>query len=298
MHIAIRVIMASFTITSFQALFCSAAILIQLPANAGSWSAPQPESLCVLEHGWAWNCQPIPAPPPPKPKKTQVAQPKPMAPPSVAEDPADPLVRLRNLKKEEERARALAVLEPTEENIINLRRNFITPSLEKASLFRDVYERISWTNPEIDYTNKRPVGTLAKREWETERQNKISQVMQTLNSRYGIFFIYDTAIPSSAAYAPIIADFAQKWGIQIQAVSRDGNQLPTWTGDWKSDKGSSFQQRIGVASHPAPLLVLFERPSPKSPKGSAFSIGSGILAHDEIERRIYRLTSVKPGEDF
>lgn len=290
--------MASFTITSFQALFCSAAILIQLPANAGSWSAPQPESLCVLEHGWAWNCQPIPAPPTPKPKKTQVAQPKPMAPPSVAEDPADPLVRLRNLKKEEERARALAVLEPTEENIINLRRNFITPSLEKASLFRDVYERISWTNPEFDYTNKRPVGTLAKREWETERQNKISQVMQTLNSRYGIFFIYDTAIPSSAAYAPIIADFAQKWGIQIQAVSRDGNQLPTWTGDWKSDKGSSFQQRIGVASHPAPLLVLFERPSPKSPKGSAFSIGSGILAHDEIERRIYRLTSVKPGEDF
>ncbi|MDX7801045.1 conjugal transfer protein TraF [Aeromonas caviae] len=290
--------MASFTTTSIQALVCSAAILIQLPANAGSWSAPQPDSLCVLEHGWAWNCQPLPAPPNAKPKKTEVAKPKPMAAPSVTEDPADPIVRLRNLRKEEERARALAVLEPTEENIINLRRNFITPSLEKASLFRDLYERISWTNPEFDYTNKRPVGTLAKREWETERQNTISQVMHSLNSRYGIFFIYDSTASSSAAYAPIVADFAQKWGIQIQAISRDGNQLATWPGDWKSDKGGSFQQRIGVASHPTPLLVLFERPSPKSPKGSAFSIGSGILAHDEIERRIYRLTSVKPGEDF
>ncbi|MGU5655817.1 conjugal transfer protein TraF [Aeromonas allosaccharophila] len=279
------------------ALLCSTAILFHAPAHAGNWTTPQPESLCVLEYGWAWNCQPVPSAPEQAPKKHHVAQPKPTfsAPP---EDLSDPLVRLKKLQEDEARATALATLEPTEENIANLRRNYITPNLERATLFRDVYERLSWTNPEFDYTNKRPVGTLAKREWETERQTKFAQVMQSLNTRYGIFFIYDTEVPSSAAYAPIVSDFANKWGIQIQAISRSGKALPTWPGEWKQDVSGKFQKRIGVASHPAPLLVLFERPSPKSPKGSAFSIGSGILAHDEIEKRIFRLTAVAPGEDF
>lgn len=279
------------------ALLCSAAIFILAPAQARSWATPQPESLCALEQGWAWNCQPAPKAPQQPPKKRQVAQPKPTfsEPP---EDLSDPLVRLKKLQKEEARARALAILEPSEENIANFRRNHITPNLERATVFRDIYERLSWTNPEFDYTNKRPVGTLAKREWESERQTKIAQVMQSINTKYGIFFIYDTEVPSSAAYAPIVSDFANKWGIQIQAISRNGKSLTTWPGEWKNDSTGSFQKRIGVASHPAPLLVLFERPSPKSPKGSAFSIGSGILAHDEIEKRIFRLTAVAPGEDF
>ncbi|MBC8674336.1 conjugal transfer protein TraF [Aeromonas hydrophila] len=96
------------------------------------------------------------------------------------------------------------------------------------------------------------------------------------------FFIYDTEVPSSAAYAPIVSDFANKWGIQIQAISRSGKALPTWPGEWKQDVSGNFQKRIGVASHPAPLLVLFERPL-LNPQRFCILNRGGILAHDEIE---------------
>lgn len=269
--------------------FCSTAILLSGSAFAAS------DSLCDIEHGWAWNCQPQP----PAQQEQPAAQFTHSEPPPQAQPKKpDPLEWLEKHQKDEKRARALMLMEPTMENVANYRREFVNPDLEKSTLVSDYWQRLTWTNPDLDYTTLRPVGTLAKREWEAQRQDKIKQALTGLSDRYGIFFLFESNNRACSAYAPILADFAQKWHFNIEGISRDGKQLTTWPGSWQSDASGRFQQQLGISRFPAPVLLLFQSPNKQHPQGQVIPIGSGLLAQDELEKRIYALTTVTPGTDY
>ena len=59
-----------------------------------------------------------------------------------------------------EESRAVAILEPTPDNVaayLYLQQE----SLQRAATFSDVFRRVVWSTPELDYTLTRPVGALS-----------------------------------------------------------------------------------------------------------------------------------------
>src|SRR3546814_3599648 len=63
---------------------------------------------------------------------------------------------------------AQAILYPTPANVTAYIR-FQREQLDRASLFSDVWQRALWQDPALDYTLERPVGALAKRQWQDAR---------------------------------------------------------------------------------------------------------------------------------
>jgi len=61
--------------------------------------------------------------------------------------------------------KAQAILYPTPANVTAYIR-FQREQLDRASLFSDVWQRALWQDPALDYTLERPVGALAKRQWQ------------------------------------------------------------------------------------------------------------------------------------
>src|SRR3546814_5079562 len=64
--------------------------------------------------------------------------------------------------------KARAIIEPTPANVTAYIR-FQREQLNRASLFSDVWPRAIWQDPGLDYTLERPVGAVAKRQWQDAR---------------------------------------------------------------------------------------------------------------------------------
>jgi hypothetical protein len=90
--------------------------------------------------------------------------------------------KLRELK-------AQAILHPTPENVAAYIR-FQREQLDRASLFSDVWQRALWQDPALDYTLERPVGALAKKQWQDARAAERDAVMAGLSARYGLFYFF------------------------------------------------------------------------------------------------------------
>src|SRR3546814_21069388 len=67
---------------------------------------------------------------------------------------------------------------------------FQRAQLDRASLFSDVWQRAIWQDPELDYTLERPVGALAKKQWQDARAADRDAVMARLSERSGLFYFF------------------------------------------------------------------------------------------------------------
>uniref|UniRef100_UPI0010F52E04 conjugal transfer protein TraF n=1 Tax=Parerythrobacter lutipelagi TaxID=1964208 RepID=UPI0010F52E04 len=76
--------------------------------------------------------------------------------------------------------KARAILYPTEANVAAYIR-FQRAQLDRASLFSDVWQRAIWQDPELDYTLERPVGAVAKKQWQDARSAERDHVMARLS---------------------------------------------------------------------------------------------------------------------
>ena len=89
------------------------------------------------------------------------------------------------MRHELEDSRATAILEPTPGNVaayLYLQQE----SLQRASTFSDVFRRVVWSTPELDYTLTRPAGALAKQLWSDERLAAHQAALANLGDRYGL----------------------------------------------------------------------------------------------------------------
>ena len=208
----------------------------------------------------------------------------PVAPaaPSYQEQLAHITERLRELK-------ARAILEPTPEHVeayIALQRE----QLDRSGLFTDVWQRLLWQKPELDYTLQRPVSTVGKQAWLDERRTAKEAAMAQLSERYGIFYFYAATCPSCRLMTPVLKYIAAKYGLHIQAVSVDGGPNPDFP-DAVVDKGQGA--RMGLTAKAVPALVLFDTQTRKP-----IPIGHGLLSADEIMERVFVLTRLPPGTDY
>ena len=177
----------------------------------------------------------------------------------------------------------------TPENVTAYIR-FQRAQLDRASLFSDVWQRAIWQDPELDYTLERPVGALAKKQWQDARAADRDAVMARLSERYGLFYFFAQTCGACEVMSPIVRSVADRWHITVRAISTDGGPSRHFP-DYKVESGQ--RPRMGLEPGITPALVLWDsvarRPIP---------IGYGVLSADELQDRIYLLTSKEAGHDY
>lgn len=200
------------------------------------------------------------------------------------------LEQLSKLQKKVEEVKAKAVLEPTEQNVkeyMFLQQKIVN----QASYFSDVWRRVLWATPELDYTQKRPVSSVGKNVWEEDRNKKMLDTLKNINKRYGIFFVYSTTCSFCKKYSQILYDFKNQYNIEIKGISIDNNFLPLWENSSFINKG--HLEQLGIDYSIVPITVLFDNQT-----NSIIPVGYGLMTHDELMIRIYILTQTKIGEDY
>jgi conjugal transfer pilus assembly protein TraF len=249
---------------------------------------------CDGESKWLWYCdedpdkklmpepivQPKVNPQAEKPKEIIIS--KPRAPEIDAYD---------QLKKEMEDALKIATMNPTEENV----KRWIELNNEvgdKSSKFADVGKRVYWQTPELDYSQKFPTSDIAKKAQRTELVNKKKQAFENLEAQgWGLFFFFASNCNYCHKQAPILAFVKQDTGLPILPISMNGESFPAVDalGTVMVNRGQA--EMMGISTWPSLMLA-------NSKTKQFMMISSGIQTAEEIENRIYVLTSTKPGENF
>jgi conjugal transfer pilus assembly protein TraF len=210
-----------------------------------------------------------------------------------AQDRAPPrataMDRLGLITKRLDELRAKAILEPTTQNVSSYIR-YQREQLDRASNFADTWQRTLWQDPTLDYTLQRPVNTLGKDAWLSQRKNDQQNTMASLSKRYGLFYFYSGECGACEAFSPVIRQIADQYNLTVLPVSMDGGANPYFK---HYVVNSGQYEKMGLSGGMVPALVLFDTVT-KQP----IPIGYGVMAADEVMERIFRLTSVKVGSDF
>lgn len=197
------------------------------------------------------------------------------------------LEKLEKWKRDLEAKRALSIIEPTPENV----KAYIEEQeklMQTASVYSDVWRRVIWQNPELNYELKRPVNNAAIDVYKNERKKAEMRTLQDLSKEWGIFFFFRSDCPYCHRMATTLKLMTDLYGIQVFPVSLDGGGLPEYPAP-KIDNGVAAM--LGVTKVPTMILgnVKDRRMVP---------VGSGVVSIDDMIGRIYVLTQTTPGETY
>lgn len=193
---------------------------------------------------------------------------------------AEVMARLGEVKRELEERKARAVLTPTEENI----RDYIAyhnQQLDRAEKFSEVWERVLWKRPELDFSVKAPQSIAGNDVLDGLKKEKLNKVLSKFTQRYGLFFFYSSKCSFCHKYSGILKIFSDFHKINVMAISLDGGILPEWPNS-VIDRGESV--KMGMAGKPVPATILFD-----SHTKDVIPVGFGLLSVVEIEERIVKL---------
>lgn len=214
-------------------------------------------------------------------------------PPAKPEHPAPPAAsatsQLDAITAELRELKAKAILDPTPANVTAYIR-FQREQLDRASLFSDIWQRAIWQTPELDYTLQRPVSTLGKRQWQDARNSDRNAAMAQLSTRYGLFYFFAQSCGPCEVMSPIVQSVASTWHIAVRAISTDGGpsrHFPNYTVE------TNQRTRMGLEPKITPAVVLWDAVTRR-----AIPIGYGVMSADELQDRIYLLTSKEAGRDY
>jgi len=270
---------------AFNALAMLALVLTAMPAGAVPNGSTDTDYFNRNAEGWFWYQDPPPEPEEetsPEPESRQQASPDPFA-----GGPADPLERLEAIQKAIERAKARAVLEPTEENLAEyLRLN--QWQLDQSARFADVWRRVVWQTPELDYSLRRPTMNLAVHEYQDQRSRTRARAVAEVAKTHGLFFFFKGSCPYCHVFSPILRKFSEAYGIEILPISLDGGTLPEFP---RPRVDTRVAAELGVKTVPSVFLV-------DPARRNVIPVGSGVMSMQDLVERIYVLTRTRPGEDF
>lgn len=198
--------------------------------------------------------------------------------------------KLEDMQKELEDKKIRAVVDPTPEHIEEYMA-YQNKMLDQSSEFTDVWRRVVWGSPELDYSLKVPTNTMAKHRWIDEKNENISKVLKNLNERYGLFFIYRSDCPYCHKYSPVIRSFGEAYDIDIVPITIDDKFIEGWENSTITDL--SAVKRMGIEITKVPATILYDNKEKK-----VIPVGFGILSKSDLEKRIYTLTTLKINEGF
>lgn len=221
-----------------------------------------------------WHFYEVPAPEdvehPLSPGKATIA-----APPTQPSR-APELVEFERLQKTLEETRNIAIMRPSETNV---RRYMELESqvVARASHLADVAQRVAWATPQLDPTLQgRPVNAKALEVFDQAELVDRSRAIADLGKDHVLFFFYRSDCPYCQAFAPTLAAFQARHGIQVVAISVDGGPLPGFP-NARPDNG--IATALKVSQVPAVYLA-------QPFTGKISPIGFGVLSESQLLERI------------
>lgn len=200
-------------------------------------------------------------------------------------DTIEAMARFRQLQRDLEERRALAVIDPNEANV----RRYMeleARAVGKASLFADIAQRIAWTNPELDpATQGRPVNAAALEVFEQQRTRERGAVLGRVAREHVLMFFFRGDCGYCHAMAPALDAFRRRYGIRVMSVSADGGALPGFP-DARADNGVLRALKV----HQFPALFLAQPFS-----GRIEPVGFGVLSEAQLAERIVALAGPREG---
>lgn len=284
---------------------------VKPPATAQAAQSGSAEAYCGRSLGtWFYCARPDPEPEATTPQGAS-------APAASDQDRA--IAEFERFKVELDKAQKLAVWVPTAENIERFYK-LQRAALNQSSLFSDEYRRLIWSRPDLDYTLKRPVSELGKRQWSDQRSNDRELFLRKVSGEIGIFYVYRAACGACKVFSPVMRDFANRYTLTVKGVSTDGSDNP-YLGDKMVDRGQLRAWGFDNPTTPSVLLYQNSNVDPRTgqvhpvyvrlsddrtvkvnpclkPQGCLSYIGAGIMAQDDIVERIYVLLATEPGQDY
>jgi conjugal transfer pilus assembly protein TraF len=210
--------------------------------------------------GWAWYED--------KPQKETVKESR-----ETRETSETALERLSTIKKDLEEKLAIAVLEPSEENIeayMEEQRKWF----DQSSKFSKTWSKLLLLRPDLDPTATQfPVSQYGSQLQKRLSAEDTKNLILNLAKDNGLFFFYEGNSKVSQAFAKVIREFSKRYSWEIVPISVDGTLLEGFP-DSKLDNGISNQ--FGITVFPALFVI---NPSSKT----ATPISYGLVSLDQIE---------------
>ncbi|MEQ1591427.1 MAG: conjugal transfer protein TraF [Thiobacillaceae bacterium] len=201
------------------------------------------------------------------------------------------MVTMEELKKELARLKDLAIMQPTQANVLTY-LEAQTYVMDKSSVFADIARRVVWATPSVDYNNRSPTANYAQLNKKDMRRDAQQQTLAELSRDYGLMFFFRSDCPYCHQQAPVLRLLENIYGLPVMGVSLDGGTLPQFP-DARRDNGISMTVSNGQGIQTVPALFLVQRETRQ-----AIPVGTGALAIDEIVERIRVLTRTQPGQEF
>lgn len=162
--------------------------------------------------GWLWYQDPVL----PQEEIKKLEKRESLAPATVSQKPLSATERLEEQKQAFEEAKALAILEPTLENMAKAQKhhNFI---MDQASDFQK-----SWTTAELlDPGYKKIVTNPGSLKIKEKQQEKVmTEDLRALAKEFGLIFAFKPDCPYCHQFAPLVQQFASEYGFNVQGLSK------------------------------------------------------------------------------
>ena len=263
--------------------FCGAVLCLSSSAQQRYW---QDRSA-----GWFWyEMPPVLVPEQEAEEQPEGGQPTVVAP-MPPEDAMPPEVAAhKRLQLDLEQSRSIAIMRPT---FANMQAYLAVQQevMERSSVFADVFQRVVWATPELDYQlQHRPVGAVALRTWDARQQQMQDEAVAKVAMEHGLFFVFGPECIHCPQMASTLSRLSARHAMVVQAVAVDGAAHPSFPGAWP-DNG--FAASAGIGALPALALANVDSENPQ-----VLIVGYGPLTETQIERRIAVLTGAEVGERF
>lgn len=237
-----------------------------------------PEKSFFRDHarGWFWYEDPL-IDTLEGPKKEENEKPSQLTP---IEKPKTATERLNDVKEHLAELKAKAILEPTSENVKAYQKMQMNV-VNQSEAFSKAWMMNVYMNPSLDENVSNPSAQGARFVvYENERKNT-DKIITGLKEIYGLFYFYSGSCAYCKAFAPIVKQFAGKYGWDVMAISLDGAPSDVFL-NWQSDNGIS--QQWNVQTVPAVFAV-----NPEN--NDVIPVANGFTAIDAMEKRIVAIVN-------
>jgi conjugal transfer pilus assembly protein TraF len=233
--------------------------------------------------------------------------------------PPRQLEELEAYQKQVDEALKVASWDPTPENVERYMR-LQRVALDKSALMSDLWRRLVWTTPDLDYTLERPTTSLAKNEADNERGQDRDIFLREVADQVGVFYVFSRTCGPCRVASPIVKAFADRFGVPVRVISTDGASNPVF-GPTMADRGQLASW--GIDHTVTPALLIYQSPSPIGADGAPVRrqvasadgrrmtlrpclqargcltyLGAGVLSVEDIAERFFVLLSKDPGSDY
>ena len=194
----------------------------------------------------------------------------------------NPTETMLALRQKVEDSLNLAILSPTSENLKNYAAQYFEV-IRRGQRFTDAYKVMVLNHPQYDYSLKFPTNHLVQPIYAREQVKITESKIDRFSKNHGFFFFLASRCQYCHAFAPVVKQFVQKYGISVVPITLDGGALPEFP-NAIPDNGAA--KTLNVYSLPSLFAV-----NPKTQQ--IIPIANGALSLSELEENILKIMDVQ-----